>query len=606
MGTLQGPYYEKMVGSTSIGFSDMVVAEERIESGLKSGKIPNAVGPSNGAKKPYVDFAKKKEGETNNTSVARGRGRAHRVPYQQVAAVTPGPYQQNVGPPPNHYQQQYAPPQQQYYPPGQQRLRKPERKFDPIPTTYARMLPYLLKGSLVQLRELKPPTVLPPGYDANAHCEFHMGAPGHTIENCRALKHKVQDLIDSKAITFTPNGPNTNNNLMPTHAGPSVSVVEVDKMVKQCVGDIRTPLSIVKEQLLMKDVHPGCDAKCEGYLMNPHECERLKVGIQRLIDQQVLIVEQIPANNEVDMLEIPYDPVRVPIEIPYDPIPVPATAYPITPLVITVPAPFAFDNTKAVPWNYDSKVFLYGQEMKEEPTRPEEASVNITRAGGITRSGRVFAPACPAGGVDQGASNRNPGKQVANDEGRGPNAAEKVNPNDEVEEFLRLIKKSDYKVVDQLNQTPSKISMLALLMSSEAHREALMKFLRTAHVPQEISVNQFEAVVANISASSCLGFNDDELPPEGRNHNKALHISIECVDTVLSRVLVDTGSSLNILPKNSLSKLTIEGLVMKPSSLIVRAFDGSRRTVIGEVDLPMKIGPHIFFITFYVMDIYPA
>lgn len=82
MGTLQGPYYEKIVGSTSIGFSDMVVAGERIESGLKSGKIPSVVGLSNGAKKPYVGFVKKKEGDANNTSVARGRGRAHRVPIQ--------------------------------------------------------------------------------------------------------------------------------------------------------------------------------------------------------------------------------------------------------------------------------------------------------------------------------------------------------------------------------------------------------------------------------------------------------------------------------------------------------------------------------------------
>lgn len=133
-----------------------------------------------------------------------------------------------------------------------------------------------------------------------------------------------------------------------------------------------------------------------------------------------------------------------------------------------------------------------------------------------------------------------------------------------------------------------------------------MKFLRATHVPQEIFVNQFEAVVANISASIYLGFNDDELPPEGRNHKKELHILIECVDTVLSRVLVDTVSSLNVLPKNSLVKFTIERLVMKPSSLIVRAFGGSRRTIIGEVDLPMKIRPHVFFITFYVMDIYPA
>ena len=98
------------------------------------------------------------------------------------------------------------------------------------------------------------------------------------------------------------------------------------------------------------------------------------------------------------------------------------------------------------------------------------------------------------------------------DNDQGKNEAQNATPTDEVEEFLRLIKKSDYKVVDQLNQTTSKISMQALLMSSKAHMEALMEYLRAAHVLQEILVNQFEVVVANISASSCLGFNDDELP----------------------------------------------------------------------------------------------
>lgn len=63
---------------------------------------------------------------------------------------------------------------------------------------------------------------------------------------------------------------------------------------------------------------------------------------------------------------------------------------------------------------------------------------------------------------------------------------------------------------------------------------------------------------------------------------------------------------MNVLPKNSLAKLTIEELLMKPSTLVVRAFGGSRRLVIGEVDLPIKIGPYTLFITFYVMDIYPT
>ena len=43
----------------------------------------------------------------------------------------------------------------------------------------------------------------------------------------------------------------------------------------------------------------------------------------------------------------------------------------------------------------------------------------------------------------------------------------------EQDEVLKFIKRSDFNVVDQLLHTPSKISVLSLLMNSEAHREAL-------------------------------------------------------------------------------------------------------------------------------------
>ena len=62
----------------------------------------------------------------------------------------------------------------------------------------------------------------------------------------------------------------------------------------------------------------------------------------------------------------------------------------------------------------------------------------------------------------------------------------------EMEEILKIIKKSDYNVVEQLGQTPSKISMLSLLLCSEAHAKDLIAFLKTAHVPQETSADQFK------------------------------------------------------------------------------------------------------------------
>lgn len=81
---------------------------------------------------------------------------------------------------------------------------------------------------------------------------------------------------------------------------------------------------------------------------------------------------------------------------------------------------------------------------------------------------------------------------------------------------------------------------------------------------------------------------------------------MECKGTTLSRVLVETGSSLNVLPKSTLMKIDYAGVELCPNDLTVRSFDGSRRVVFGEVDLPVKIGPQVFSTTFFVIDIQPT
>ena len=57
---------------------------------------------------------------------------------------------------------------------------------------------------------------------------------------------------------------------------------------------------------------------------------------------------------------------------------------------------------------------------------------------------------------------------------------------EEAHEFLRLIQKSEFKVVEQLNKTPARISLLELLINSEPHRALLIKVLNNAHVAHDI------------------------------------------------------------------------------------------------------------------------
>ena len=168
----------------------------------------------------------------------------------------------------------------------------------------------------------------------------------------------------------------------------------------------------------------------------------------------------------------------------------------------------------------------------------------------------------------------------------------------EVDDILKIIKMSDYRIADRLLQTPSKISILALLMNSSAHRESLMRVLDQAFVESDMPIYQFRSVIGNITSCNNLSFCDDELPDGGKNHNLALHISMICKNDSLSNVLIDNGLALNVIPRSTLIKLKYQGMPMLLSGIIVKAFDGSRKSVIGEVDLPIHIGPHFFQITF--------
>ena len=86
-------------------------------------------------------------------------------------------------------------------------------EFNLIMVSYADLLPYLLDNSMVAIIPTKVPQ--PPflrGYDSNTTCAYHEEAPGHSIEHCKTLKHKVQGLIDVGWLKFEENhllNPNT-------------------------------------------------------------------------------------------------------------------------------------------------------------------------------------------------------------------------------------------------------------------------------------------------------------------------------------------------------------------------------------------------------------
>ncbi|RDX68149.1 hypothetical protein CR513_52878, partial [Mucuna pruriens] len=152
----------------------------------------------------------------------------------------------------------------------------------------------------------------------------------------------------------------------------------------------------------------------------------------------------------------------------------------------------------------------------------------------------------------------------------------------------------------------ARISLLSLLINSECHQELLLKVLNEAHVPQDITPAKFGGIINSITASHHLSFFEEEVSIEGKSHNQPLHIAVKCGNYMIARVMIDNGSSFNVMPKTTLDKLYSPGAILRNSPVVVRAFDGSKREVMGEITLPIRIEPTTFDITFQVIDIQPT
>nr|XP_027067607.1 uncharacterized protein LOC113693243 [Coffea arabica] len=402
----------------------------------------------------------------------------------------------------------------------------------------------------------------PAGYDPHVICAYHSGSPGHTTGNCWALKHKIQDMIDSGDILLRrkgEQGPNVSKNPLPKH-GSTVGVIIADE-------DFVDPSQYIVDETEVFGVMETDHVEMRKLLSVKESItkdsteEKLKSFVFE--KEEPFMVEGGP--SEVDNSEVPFI------------LDLPSFEWDISePAILEFPEQMPVNNLQEVPWNYEEPSLLIGGKdcLKEDIST-------------ITRSGKIV------GNSDIDVQSRAKVKS--------PTPKSRVSENEAVD-FLKMLKRSEYKIVEQLDRMPAQISFLNLLLTSELHREALLKILNEAQVPKDIPVDKFSNIVGNVLAANYITFSDDDLTAEGIGHNRALYISVRCNGKLLPRVLVDNGSALNICPWNTLTKLGFFDIKLRPSATVVRGFDGSRRESMGEADLVLEIGPAQFQVTCQVMD----
>ncbi|XP_016667508.2 uncharacterized protein [Gossypium hirsutum] len=272
-------------------------------------------------------------------------------------------------------------------------------------------------------------------------------------------------------------------------------------------------------------------------------------------------------------------------------------------IIIEVPSPFPYKDNKAVTWKYDVNIIIPEHEKSKVMTG------NVGEVGHFTRSGRCYSKAIEPMKKTNDLKQR--GKAAMHEvevEFETPSKQEVKRPVNEKEahEFLKFIKHSEYNIMEQLSKQPAQISVLSLLLNSERYRNTLLKVLNQAYVASNISVEKLDRWVNNLNADNFISFSDDEIPPNGRGSVKSLHIITCCKGYIISNVLIDNGSALNVMPLAMLSRIPIDISYLRHCHSTVGAFDGTRREVMGKIKIPLEVGPYIYDIEFQVMDITPS
>ncbi|PKI67509.1 hypothetical protein CRG98_012093 [Punica granatum] len=183
----------------------------------------------------------------------------------------------------------------------------------------------------------------------------------------------------------------------------------------------------------------------------------------------------------------------------------------------------------------------------------------------ITHSGRVYQGPDPA---DKG---KDPATAFKDDPKAASIPTKKVTK-DETEAFMNVIKASEHKV------------------------------LTTAQVLNETALDRFEETMSSIF-SNHISFAEDELPSEGYEYLRALHIVCKCNNHIVGRVMIDNGSTLNACLVSTLKPMNVDMSRICASKMTVQAFDGSRREVNGEIDLLIDVGPYSFSVTLQILEI---
>src|SRR4051812_32313095 len=162
-----------------------------------------------------------------------------------------------------------------------------------------------------------------------------------------------------------------------------------------------------------------------------------------------------------------------------------------------------------------------------------------------------------------------------------------------------------FDIINQLANSPVRITLYELLKLSKSTREALKEALADAEVfvtqlPVGSTIDEPHSLSISCVPTDII-FTPEDMQVQGR-HTRPLYFTRYIGSTEITRVQVDPGSALSIMPKHVMEHLSIPAHRLSATDTNIFGFNANSTRPMGKIKLRCQIGDLKTEVTVYVID----
>ncbi|PKU60040.1 hypothetical protein MA16_Dca028377 [Dendrobium catenatum] len=204
------------------------------------------------------------------------------------------------------------------------------------------------------------------------------------------------------------------------------------------------------------------------------------------------------------------------------------------------------------------------------------------------RSGKILPPP-----PKKGISNKDKEKEIViNDD---------IIPKDPKEKNTSS-KGINYNILSHLRKIPAQLSIYDALVMSKDLRETLIQALKDPERYEAYFAERSLTEVLQARNEPFITFSEEDMMLGTADHNRPLYVTAESDKLIISRILIDPGSSINLISFKALRSLCLDVEYLGPDKLMVHCFNEKGQKTLGLFMLPLVFGELYTEAKFHVID----